>query len=54
MTDKTDNGETKDDYILLCRMPHAETGKMLLIRAGLTQCTGRRRRQDEFCAIPMR
>jgi hypothetical protein len=34
---KADNGETKDDYILLCRLPHTETGKILLIGAGLTQ-----------------
>jgi hypothetical protein len=34
---KTDNGETKDDYILLCRLPHTQTGKMVLIGAGLTQ-----------------
>ena len=34
---KTDDGQTKDDYILLCRLPHTETGKMLLIGAGLTQ-----------------
>ncbi len=34
---KADNGQTKDDYILLCRLPHTETGKLLLIGAGLTQ-----------------
>ena len=34
---KTDNGQTRDDYILLCRLPHAETGKLLIIGAGLTQ-----------------
>jgi hypothetical protein len=34
---KEDNGQTKDDYILLCRLPHTETGKMLFVGAGLTQ-----------------
>ena len=32
----TDDQRTPEDYILICRMPHAQTGKFMLIVAGLT------------------
>ena len=34
---KTDNGLANEDYILLCRLPHAQTGGFVIIAAGLTQ-----------------
>ena len=34
---KTDNGLANEDYILLCRLPHAQTGSFVVIAAGLTQ-----------------
>ena len=32
----TDDRRTSEDYILICRMPHAQTGKFLVLVAGLT------------------
>jgi hypothetical protein len=34
---KTDAGLANEDYILLCRLPHAQTGGFVIIAAGLTQ-----------------
>lgn len=34
---KTENGRSAEDYILLCRMTHAQTGGFVVIGAGLTQ-----------------
>ena len=32
---KTDNGKSTEDYILICRLPHPQTGGFVLIIAGL-------------------
>jgi hypothetical protein len=37
LSGKTDNGLANEDYILLCRLPHAQTGGFVVIAAGLTQ-----------------
>jgi hypothetical protein len=37
MVEKKDNGESKEDYILICRVPHSQTGHLIVILAGLTQ-----------------
>jgi len=34
---KSDNGRSADDYILICRLPHAQSGGFVVIGAGLTQ-----------------
>jgi hypothetical protein len=33
---KTDNGRSKDDYILICRLPHSKIDGFVVIGAGLT------------------
>jgi hypothetical protein len=32
----TEDRRTPEDYILICRMPHAQTGKLIVVVAGLT------------------
>lgn len=37
LTGKSDNGQSNEDYILICRLPRARTGGFVIIAAGLTQ-----------------
>lgn len=37
LTGKSDNGQSNEDYILICRLPRAQTGGFVIIAAGLTQ-----------------
>jgi hypothetical protein len=37
VTAKGDNGSSTEDYILICRLPHSQTGRFTLVAAGLTQ-----------------
>jgi hypothetical protein len=37
LDDKTDNGRANEDYILICRLPHSESGGFVILGAGLTQ-----------------
>ncbi|HEY3743167.1 MAG TPA: hypothetical protein VGL53_25145 [Bryobacteraceae bacterium] len=37
LTDKEDNGHSNEDYLLICRLPKAQTGGFAIIAAGLTQ-----------------
>jgi hypothetical protein len=36
-TDKADNGNSNEDYILICRLPKSQTGGFAIVGAGLTQ-----------------
>lgn len=36
-TDKADNGHSNEDYLLICRLPKAQTGGFAIVAAGLTQ-----------------
>ncbi len=35
--DKADNNTTKEDYLLICRIPRSATGKLLVVAAGMNQ-----------------
>jgi hypothetical protein len=37
LLDKADDGTSDEDYILICRVPHAQTGRFIIVGAGLTQ-----------------
>ncbi len=37
MPEKADNGSSREDYFLICRLPRSQTGCFLIVIAGLTQ-----------------
>ena len=37
VSEKSEDGHSTEDYILICRLPHSQTGGFVVIGAGLTQ-----------------